>query len=144
MTKEEKAISNFKSGMNCSQAVFLAFSDDLGVDPELAKSMTVGLGGGVGRLREVCGAVSAAAMVLGMKYGNGGSDKSEAYRKIQEFAARFREESGSIICADRLGIPREGCPSYIAEERSDAFYKKRPCADICGDAARILEEMISF
>lgn len=142
MTKEELAIKNFNNGCNCSQAVFLAFAEDFGIDEKTAKSITVGLGGGVGRMREVCGAVSGAAMVLGMKFGEDGTDKGAAYKKIQEFAERFKKESGSIICADRLGLPREGNTNPVPEKRSEAYYQKRPCSAICGDAARIVEEMI--
>lgn len=142
MTKEELAIKYFNNGCNCSQAVFLAFAEDFGIDEKTAKSITVGLGGGVGRMREVCGAVSGAAMVLGMKFGEDGTDKGAAYEKIQEFAERFKKESGSIICADRLGLPREGNTNPVPEKRTDAYYKKRPCSAICGDAARIVEEMI--
>ena len=142
MTKEEKAIQNFKSGMNCSQAVFLAFADDFGVDMKTAKMMTLGLGGGVGRMREVCGAVTGAAMVLGVAFGDGGADKASAYEKIQEFARRFQRESGSIICADRLGLPREFSAS-VPQERNEEYYKRRPCAQICGDAARIVEKMLA-
>ena len=143
MTKEEKAIENFKSGMNCSQAVFLAFTGDYGIDEATAKRMTVGLGGGIGRMREVCGAVSASAMVLGVAFGGEeGADKGAAYEKIQEFAQRFRKESGSIICADRLGLPRE-FSTPLPEKRTNEYYSRRPCSAIVGDAARILEEMLT-
>ena len=141
MTKEEKAKQFFNSGMNCSQAVFLAFADDFGIDGPTAKRMTLGLGGGVGRMREVCGAVSAAAMVLGVAFGGDGDDKGAAYEKNQKFARRFREEAGSIICAERLGLPRE-FSTPLPEKRTDDYYSRRPCSAIVGDAARILEEML--
>lgn len=142
MTKEEKTIELFNSGYNCSQAVFTAFAADFGIDEKLAKSIATGLGGGVGRMREVCGAVSAAAMILGMKYGEDGSNKGLAYEKIQEFAARFKEESGSIICAERLGLREAPHNDPVPEKRTSEYYKKRPCSAICGDAARIVEEML--
>ena len=102
--------------------------------------MTLGLGGGVGRMREVCGAVSAAAMVLGVAFEKEG--KAVAYEKIQEFARRFQNESGSIICAERLNLPRE-FSSCVPEKRTEDYYSRRPCVQICGDAARILEEMLA-
>lgn len=142
MTKEEKTIELFNSGCNCSQAVFLAFAQDFGIDEKTAKSVTVGLGGGVGRMREVCGAVSASAMILGMKYGEDGNNKGAAYEKIQEFAERFKKESGSIICAERLGLRETVHKDPVPEERTSEYYKKRPCSAICGDAARILDEML--
>ena len=141
MKAEDKAREYFKSGCNCSQAVLLAFAEDVGLDEVTAKRVALGLGGGIGRMREVCGAVSAAAIVLGMVFGDGPEGKAAAYKKIQEFARRFRAESGSIICADRLGLQREfsdPCP----ERRTDAYYEKRPCAEICADAARIVSEII--
>lgn len=129
--------------MNCSQAVFLAFAEDFGIDEPTAKRMTTGLGGGVGRMREVCGAVSAAAMVLGFAFGGeDGSDKKTAYEKIQQFAREFRSESGSIICADRLGLPRE-FSTPLPEARTEEYYDRRPCSAICGDAARIVEKIIA-
>ena len=91
----KKAEGLFKGGCNCAQAVFAAFADEFGLDEELAKRLATGLGGGVGRMREVCGAVSAAAMVIGMRLG---PDKMKAYPVIQDFCAKFKEKCGSIIC----------------------------------------------
>jgi len=135
MTKEEKAEGLFTGGCNCSQSVFTAFADEFGLDGELAKRLSCGLGGGVGRMREVCGAVSAAAMVIGMRLG---PDKMAAYPAIQDFCAKFKQEFGSIVCRDLLegtGATTGGAP----EARTPAYYDKRPCANFVKFAAKLLE-----
>ena len=135
MTRADRAEALFKGGCNCSQAVFAAFADEFNLDEELAKKVACGLGGGVGRLREVCGAVSGAAMVLGMRT-NG--DKAAAYPKIQEFAARYRAETGSIVCRELLagtGATTGGAP----DARTPAYYRKRPCAELVRLAATLLD-----
>ena len=127
----EKAVALFATGLNCAQSVFCAFAEDLGMDAETAAKVSSGLGGGVGRLREVCGAVTGATLALGMKYG---PDKSAVYEKVQEFAAIFKQEMGSIICRDLLagtGATSGGAP----EARTAEYYKKRPCAEIVRFAA---------
>ena len=136
MDRVEKAEALFTGGCNCSQAVFTAFADEFGLDEELAKRLSCGLGGGVGRMREVCGAVSAAAMVIGMRLG---PDKMKAYPVIQEFCAKFKAEAGSIVCRELLegtGATQGGA----AEPRTDAYYRKRPCVELVKTAARLLEE----
>ena len=135
MDRIEKAEELFRSGCNCSQSVFAAFADELGLDEELAKRIACGLGGGVGRMREVCGAVSAAALVIGMRMG---PDKAKAYPAIQEFCAKFKGECGSIVCRELLegtGATTGGAP----EARTDAYYRKRPCVELVKTAVRILE-----
>jgi len=134
MDRVEKAEALFRSGCNCSQAVFAAFADEFGLDEDLAKKVSCGLGGGVGRLREVCGAVSGAAMVLGMR---AGGDKAAAYPEIQAFAAAFKAETGSIVCRELLagaGVTSGGGP----EPRTPAYYRKRPCVELVKLAARLL------
>ena len=136
MNIEGKAEDFFKQGCNCSQAVAAAFADDLGVDVEHATRLACGLGGGVGRMREVCGAVSAAAMVIGAR--NGGS-REAAYPAIQQFCAKFKNEAGSIVCRDLLagpGLQTGGIP----EERTDSYYRKRPCVELVKLAVRLLSE----
>lgn len=123
------------SGCNCSQAVFAAFADELGLDEETAKKVALGLGGGVGRMREVCGTVTGASMVLGMKYG---PDKASAYAKIQDFCARFKAECGSIVCCELLagtGATQGGAP----EARTEGYYKKRPCVELVKLAVKLIE-----
>ena len=135
MGKAERAEELFRSGCNCSQAVFAAFADELGLDEELAKRVACGLGGGVGRMREVCGAVTAAAMALGMR---AGGDKAAAYPEIQRFCADFKAETGSIVCRELLagaGATAGGAP----EARTPAYYRKRPCVELVKLAAMLLE-----
>ena len=139
-SKAEAARELFLSGCNCSQAVFCAFADDFGVDRALAGKVACGLGGGLGRMREVCGAVSGAALVFGLGYGD---DKTLTYAKVQEFCARFKKETGSVICRELL----EGAKVQVEtggkpEERGERYYRKRPCADLVALAAGILEDML--
>lgn len=134
MEKSDKAVELFKTGACCSQAVFCAFAEDFGMDAETAMKVSAGLGGGVGRMREVCGAVSAAAMVIGMRLG---PDKMKAYPAIQEFCAKFKAEAGSIVCRDLLkgtGATQGGAP----EARTPAYYAKRPCVELVKLAASLL------
>ncbi|MCM1544470.1 MAG: C-GCAxxG-C-C family protein [Ruminococcus sp.] len=143
MSRAENAKANFFNGYNCSQAVVVAFADLLEIDEITAKKMSMGLGGGMGRLREVCGAVSGAAMVLGALYGGeDASDKASAYAKIQQFAEKFKEKNGTIICRELLGLDKNIKQSPIPEERSKEYYEKRPCPQKVYEAAQILEEMI--
>lgn len=143
MSYAERAKELFCSGLNCSQAVFTAFSEVLGIDESTAKKVSIGLGGGVGRLREVCGTVSGAAMVLGMIYGGeNAEDKASAYSKIQEFAAEFKKENGSVVCRTLLGLDEKVQETAVPEARTPQYYKKRPCAELVYLAAQILEQMI--
>ena len=130
----KKAEELFLNGCNCAQAVFTAFADEFGMDEKLAKRVSCGLGGGVGRMREVCGAVSAAAMVIGMRLG---PDKMAAYPVIQDFCAKFKAEAGSIVCRDLLegtGATAGGAP----EPRTNEYYQKRPCVELVKLAASLL------
>ena len=139
------AKKNFLSGMNCSQAVLLAFSDVTGLDEHTALRLAAPFGGGVGRMREVCGTVSGMCMVLGLLFYDAKNvtvaEKSALYAREQEAARRFREKNGSIVCRELLsGVHADASPQ--AEERTAGYYKKRPCADLCADAAEILEEYL--
>lgn len=134
MTNEEKSEQLFLSGLNCAQSVFCAFAEGFGMDLETAKKVSCGLGGGVGRLREVCGAVTGATLVLGMRHG---PDKAEVYPKVQEFCARFKDECGSIVCRELTagtGATVGGQP----EARTPEYYKRRPCVELVKLAVRIL------
>jgi len=143
--KEEKAKAFFLEGYNCAQAVLLTFADDLGMDKNTAAKLASSFGGGMGRLREVCGAVSAMFMIAGILRGyadpKGHRAKAEHYRRIQKLARRFEEIHGSIVCRDLLGLAEKSDCS-IPEQRTADYYRKRPCVQLVGDAARILEEMI--
>lgn len=146
MTHAELAEKNFSEGMTCSQAVLLAFSDVTGLDKDVALRISSSFGGGMGRLREVCGAVSGMFMVAGLLYGGDLSQdrsaKAAHYARIQELAAAFREENGSIICRQLLAcVPQTA--GAVPEERSPQYYKKRPCAQYCYEAAAILDRYIA-
>lgn len=144
-THEEKAKQLFLEGYNCAQAVFCAFSDELGVDQETALRLSSSFGGGMGRLREVCGAVSGMFMAAGVKYGysdpKARDEKTEHYARIQELAGNFKEQNGSIVCRELLGLQQKQ-DSPVPEERTKEYYKKRPCVNLVGDAARMLEAYI--
>jgi C_GCAxxG_C_C family probable redox protein len=142
---KQHAMQLFKEGYNCSQAVFAAFCGDTGVDFETALKISSSFGGGMGRLREVCGAVSGMFMVAGMKYGytdpKDGLSKSEHYKLIQLMAKQFIGQNGSIICRELLGL-KENDKSHIPEKRTVEYYKKRPCVELVGDAAEIMYQVI--
>ena len=143
MTYGEKAKQNFESGCNCAQAVLLAFSDVTGLEEATAMKLSASLGGGMGRLREVCGAVSGMFLAAGMVYASGevvsGEEKAAHYARIQDLAARFKAETGSYICRELL----EGVPATAGgtpEERTEQYYKRRPCGELCRLAADIMAE----
>ena len=145
MTHAEKARNYFLDGYNCSQAVFLAFSDLTGMDEKTALLISSSFGGGMGRLREVCGAVSGMFMTAGILYGytdpKAGNEKVEHYKRIQELAAAFKKRNGSIVCRDILGKIAED-KSFIPSERTAEYYKTRPCAKMVEDASEVLDEYI--
>ena len=146
MDHAEKARQLFLNGYNCAQSVLCAFEEEIGLDRTTLAKMASSFGGGMGRMREVCGAVSGALMAFGLI--NGYSDpkdfdgKKEQYAFVQEFARRFREENGSIICRELLeGVQvKEG---QEPEKRTDEYYKKRPCPELVYCAAQIAEEMLN-
>ena len=145
MTHGEKAEQNFRRGYNCAQSVVLAFGDVTGLDEHTAAMLSSSFGGGMGRLREVCGAVSGALTVLGLVQGYAVPDDPNAkkahYHRVQEFARSFREKNGSIICRELLsGVQTVG--GSDPEQRTEAYYKKRPCPALCRCAAEILDEML--
>ncbi|MBO5713139.1 MAG: C_GCAxxG_C_C family protein [Clostridia bacterium] len=142
MTKKELGISYFKKGYNCAQAVILAFSDKLGVSEDVAVKLISGFGGGFGRMREVCGAVSGMVAVLSAAHGYANPEdnagKMALYQTIQGLMNKFKEENGSYICGELLSLPN-GASSPIPEARTNEYYKKRPCAELVGSACEILE-----
>ena len=141
MNHEQLATQYFLDGYNCSQAVFLAFAPELGMDRDAAARLSSPFGGGMGRLREVCGAVSGMLMAAGALYGydTPGDDTvtGELYTLVQELAGQFKAEFGTMICRELLG--REGAEPPVPEKRTAAYYADRPCARLVGGAARILE-----
>ena len=143
MNHSEYAVDLFVQGYNCAQAVAVAFCDMTGLDEQTAARMASSFGGGMGRMREVCGAVSGMLMVAGLLYGyddpKATKEKRELYAQVQAMAGRFREELGSIICRDLLkNPPSDPNPT----PRTAEFYKERPCARMVKTAARIMEEFI--
>ncbi len=135
----ERAVELFLEGKNCSQAVFAAFAPDLGLSEEMALSISIGLGGGVGRLREVCGAVSGSAMVVGLKYP--GFSKTEVYEKVRLITDEFKKTNSSIVCKELLGLTTVE-KSSVPEERTAEYYQKRPCVKIVEDAVLATEKIL--
>lgn len=136
----EKAKELFKSGYNCSQAVLGVFCEELGLDFETAMKLASSFGGGMGRMREVCGTVSGMFMAAGLAYSTS-DNKAQQYKIVQELARRFKEKNGSIICKELLaGV--ETSTSPIPSERTETYYKKRPCVDLVGDSVEILEQFL--
>lgn len=135
----DRAVTLFLKGYNCSQAVFAAFATDLGLTEETALAVSMGLGGGVGRMREVCGAVSGSAMVVGLKYPE--LDKTGAYEKVRAIADEFKKTNRSIVCKELLGLTNTE-KSAVPEARTEEYYKKRPCVKIVEDAALATEKIL--
>ena len=141
----QKAMELFKEGYNCAQAVFLAFEDKYDIDRKSALMLSSSFGGGMGRLREVCGAVSGMFMVAGVMYGYDNADafeeKKEHYQRIQALANEFKLLNGSIICRELLDSG-SGKDDPTPEKRTESYYKKRPCGELVGIAAAIMESYI--
>ncbi len=135
----DRAIELFMEGKNCSQAVFVAFAPDLGLSEEMALAISVGLGGGVGRMREVCGSVSGSAMVVGLKYPE--LDKTAVYEKVRLIVDEFKKTNNSIVCKELLGLV-EVEKSSVPEARTPEYYQKRPCVKIVEDAALATEKIL--
>lgn len=147
MDRGETAKQYFLSGYNCAQAVALAYADKLNMEPELIAKSVSGYGGGMGRMREVCGSISGAVFVISYLYGysdpNAFDEKKTLYQDIQSVCKAFQKENGSIICRELLSMPNIGADIPTPEKRSEKYYKKRPCADIVKCSAQILEEFIN-
>lgn len=146
MTRPEKAKELFENGYNCAQAVFCAFEDVTGFDRETALRFSAGFGGGMGRLREVCGAVSGMTMVLSCVFAstdpNDQAKKKELYSLIQQAAGDFKAENGSYVCRELLSLG-EGASNPEPEKRTESYYKKRPCAELVRCAAEITEKYLN-
>jgi len=142
--KQHEAEELFAGGCNCAQAVLVAFGDDCKLDRETAMRLGSSLGGGMGRLREVCGAVSGMFLVAGLLYGEsntGDKAKKDAhYRLIQELAAEFKAEHGSIVCRELLNLPEGQSDQPVSEARTKEYYRRRPCKEIVGYAAMMMEK----
>ena len=146
MDHAKEAERLFLEGYNCAQAVFCAFRDVTGMELDAAARLSSSFGGGMGRLREVCGAVSGALLVLGMLRGyddpKDPDQKKAHYALVQEFARRFQEKNGTIVCRELLkNVPVT--PGGVPEERTPDFYARRPCPRLVDDAAAILDEILA-
>ena len=144
MDHSMEAAQLFLDGYNCAQAVAVAFSDVTGLDRDFSAKMASSFGGGMGRMREVCGAVSGMLMVAGLLYGYDSTDddstKKAHYTLVQQLAGEFREQIGSIVCREILkNPPSDPTPS----ERTAEYYKQRPCARMVVLAAQILDRYIA-
>lgn len=145
--RAEAARANFYKGFGCAQSVLITFSDVTGLDERTSARLGSSFGGGMGRMREVCGTVSAAAMVLGLAQGyDDPADKAGKdihYARVRDFAARFKARSfaGSIICREILsGVSHTDTGD--SEARTKDYYHRRPCPELCALAAEILQEML--
>ncbi len=149
MTHAEKARELFMEGYNCSQAVVGAFAEELGMEKATAMKLASSFGAGMGRLREVCGTVTGMFLIAGLKYGysdpKAKEEKASHYKRIQTLAAQFREKNGTIICREllekRMKKPVDTSP--IPEERTEQYYKQRPCVAVVMQAAEIMEQYIN-
>lgn len=146
MTKGDKAYEYFNRGMNCAQSVLCAFSDEIGIDEATALKLSLPFGGGMGRMRLTCGAVTGMIMAYGLIYGVDTvpthDEKLENYKGVQELCDKFKSVNrGSVICAELLGL-KEPEGTYVPQERTEEYYKKRPCGEICRIAADILNSYI--
>lgn len=144
-THSERARELFRQGYNCSQSVFLAFSEECGMTFEMAAKLSSSFGAGMGRLREVCGAVTGMFMVVGLLYGYSDPEdqagKTRHYQRIQELANKFEEKNKSIICRELLGL-EEGKDDPVPELRTEAYYANRPCETLVGMAAEMMEKYL--
>lgn len=143
--REKQAVRNFAAGCNCAQSVLLAYADVLGLTQEQAAMVSVGFGGGIGRLRDHCGAFSAAIMLCGALEGAEGAKKehrTQTYARVQEVHRRFIERNGTVNCAELLGRAKE--PEAPAPDaRTPEYYRSRPCARIIRSACKIIDEMLA-
>ena len=153
-SRKKRASQLFKSGCNCAQAVFAVFAEEYGIDEETALKISASFGGGMGRMREVCGTVSAMFMVAGLETGTADmtdlKGKKYNYDVVQRLAELFKIENGSIVCKELLGlVPMNRSDVSVAEfkettpeARTKEYYKKRPCNELVENAVEILEQVL--
>ena len=142
----EKAIALFKQGFNCSQAVCAACAELYGMDEEVALRVAASFGGGIGRMRQTCGAACGMFLLAGLEKGSAvagdAEGKKQNYALVQSLAEKFKQENGSLICSELLGIapkPQDPAP----EARTEAYYRKRPCVEMVASAVRIYLESLT-
>ena len=145
MDHVESARANFRRGYNCAQAVAVAFCDLTGLGEEESARLACSFGGGMGRLREVCGAVSGMLLVAGILFGysepGNGEVKGQHYARVQELALAFERQNDTLICRDLLHLPA-GHSSPVPEKRTGQYYADRPCERLVGEAAGILDRYL--
>ena len=144
--RSRRARELFLGGYNCAQAVFIAYCDEAAMSEEMAATVAAPFGGGMGRLREVCGAVSGMTMVAGFlspnAQPNDNDNKKRLYSLVQSLAEAFRAENGAIVCRELLGLVQQK-DDPTPSPRTGEYYKRRPCADYVEIAARIVGEKIN-
>lgn len=145
VSRVEQAVATFEEGYNCAQAIFVTYADVFGIDRDTALRMTSTMGGGIGRMREVCGTVTSMELLAGLQEGcasaTDSKEKERVYTLARELADKFKEENGSIICRELLGIVgRE--QSARPSERTKEYYATRPCSKFVASAAKIIEEIL--
>lgn len=144
----QRVVDNFMQGYGCCQSVVAAFADLYNLDDTMAKRIAAGFGGGVGRMRMMCGAVSGIVILAGLDRGQiDGADrkgKSMCYKVVQELLDEFKVQNGSVVCAELLGLKghEKAQSSYVASPRTAEYYKTRPCAAKVESAARIFAEYL--
>ena len=148
MTRKEKAMAYFRQGYNCAQAVVLAFADLTDMDEATLSRMSCSFGGGMGRLREVCGTVTGMFLVTDLLRGYDGAETGEVkaahYARIQALAKEFEKQNGSIVCRELLALRQKHRDDPTPEARTEAYYAGRPCAELVGSAAEILENYLAI
>ena len=149
-TRVARAMDLFRQGFNCSQSVFASVADLYGIaDEALALRLSASFGGGIGRMRQTCGAACGMFLLAGLQNGSAtpgdAEGKKQNYALVQQLANQFKAEHGSLICAELLGLaPRQQQPSDpTPAPRTDEYYKKRPCVEMVGNAVRIYLETLN-
>lgn len=144
-SRVEEAVKTFESGYGCAQSVFVTYADLFGIDRETALKLSSPMGGGIGRMREVCGTVSSMALLAGLKEGNIDPSDEEGreriYLLVRKMSDLFREENGTIICRELLGL-EEMEQSAKPGKRTKEYYESRPCSRLVACAAKIVEDML--
>lgn len=140
----KQAVEYFENGYNCAQSVFLAYAKDFGIEEEMALKLSSSFGGGMGRLREVCGAVTSMFAIAGLQKGytsnNDDEAKAKHYELIQKLAEEFKKEYGTIICRELLEL-EEKTSSPIPSKRTEEYYQSRPCSKFIKTACEILSKI---
>lgn len=144
-SRVDEAVRTFEAGYGCAQSVFATYADLFGMDRETALKLASPMGGGMGRMREVCGAVSSMALLAGLKEGNIDPSDEEGreriYLLVREMSDIFKAENGTIICRELLGIKTME-QSARPDKRTQEYYENRPCSRLVASAAKIVEEML--